>query len=133
MRTHALAFPSPYMHDAEHLQYDAAHVSRLYSALAQTSPTATPQPGAAAAGAAATTTATTSDSLLSRLLLTVLCHSLAAQLTKEGQTIVLPRLCEYNDFVRVSRAIMQHGRSTKDQEMLIRRALNSAIPGGSGL
>ena len=51
----------------------------------------------------------------------------------EGQAVRLPLLCDYDDFVRVAKAIMLQGRTPKQQEMLIRRALNNSIPGGSGL
>lgn len=73
------------------------------------------------------------DGLLPRVLLTLLCKGLASKLEEEGQVVRLPTLCKYEDFVRVSKAIMQQGRSVGGQEMLIRRALNSIIPGGSGL
>ncbi|KAG1653959.1 hypothetical protein FOA52_008980 [Chlamydomonas sp. UWO 241] len=51
----------------------------------------------------------------------------------EGQVVRVPWLCRYSDFVRVSKAIMANGRSIVGQELLIRRALNSIIPFGSGL
>jgi len=73
------------------------------------------------------------DNILNRVLLSVLCLALKHQLRKEGQTIQLPVLCQYEDFVRVAKAIMGHKRTVEQQEALIRRALNSSIPGGSGL
>ena len=51
--------------------------------------------------------------LLSRLLLTLLCHSLAVQLAKEGQKVVLPRL----RVQRLCEGLMQHGRGTKDHSI----------------
>ncbi|GAX76498.1 hypothetical protein CEUSTIGMA_g3943.t1 [Chlamydomonas eustigma] len=73
------------------------------------------------------------DSILNRILLTVLCIALNHQLRKEGQPIHLPVLCQYEDFVRVAKAIMGNKRTVDQQEALIKRALNSSIPGGSGL
>ncbi len=72
------------------------------------------------------------DSLLSRVLLTVLCRALSHQMRLEGQDVRVPMLCCYDDFVRVAKCIMGLGRTPEQQERLIRRALNSAIPGGSG-
>ena len=65
--------------------------------------------------------------------LKVICWALGLQMRREGQSVRLPWLCDYDDFVRVAKAILQHpGRTPKDQEALIRRALNDSIPGGSG-
>ena len=72
------------------------------------------------------------DGPLSRVLLTVLCWALGLQMRREGQTVHLPWFCDYEDFVRVAKGILQHGRTPLDQEALIRRALNDSIPGGSG-
>ena len=72
------------------------------------------------------------DGPLSRVLLTVLCWALGMQMRGEGQTVRLPWLCDYEDFVRVAKMILQQGRTPEQQEQLIRRALNNSIPGGSG-
>lgn len=73
------------------------------------------------------------DPFVSRVLLTVLCNGLARQMRADGQHVRVPWLCSYRDFVRVSKAIMLCGRTPMEQEALVRRALNSMIPGGHRL
>jgi hypothetical protein len=121
---HALAFLPQQPEQEEPLRdvFTVARACRLYTCLPPLKGKPQPQPQAPQ-----------TDGLVPRMLLTLLCKGLASKLKEEGQVVRLPMLCKYEDFVRVSKAIMQQGRSVGGQEMLIRRALNSIIPGGSGL
>ncbi len=123
MATHALHIPHQQEGQEELLDvFTVARACRLYTCLPPLEGQPQPQPQAPQ-----------NDGLVPRMLLTLLCKGLASKLQDEGQAVRLPMLCKYEDFVRVSKAIMQNGRSVGGQEMLIRRALNSIIPGGSGL